>query len=429
MNTANISPTDEDWALSSERATDTILAANSEGSVSEDNVTTDDPANIQDHLQSLQQVLQTTNPIKLPDFRPVIFKCRPSECNNSTLMGLSSQLDVLCFGDASNTYADPDFTMDSSRFATFRWLSELGRSDYSLECEMGGHQDRWFQRTLSLSNYSDTALPNLICNSRIYGDDSMDPTALVFVRDTGSYDLEGGNEDDNTCTDTSCDSTFDAQAQLLQLDISSQAVTTPGRAPTTMAGGVIGTFNTPRTQLPSVNLPDQTENVHSRQSRVHDWSPIEALSTRWPHPSVDLDMRPACSSAILLPPWPQGQQSELPQDSSRVVDDAQHNSTVERPGHLDREGFIGKVRSRERLPRNSLRSDQDHFLVISKLSGMSYKEIKVKGRFKEAESTLRGRFRTLTKSKESRVRKPHWHDKDVSFDAPASYVVILPFTD
>jgi len=60
------------------------------------------------------------------------------------------------------------------------------------------------------------------------------------------------------------------------------------------------------------------------------------------------------------------------------------------------------------------REAQDQYLIQSKLSGMSYKEIKAKGQFKEAESTLRGRFRTLTKSKDQRVRKPQWQERDVS---------------
>lgn len=61
------------------------------------------------------------------------------------------------------------------------------------------------------------------------------------------------------------------------------------------------------------------------------------------------------------------------------------------------------------------RSSKDGFLIRSKLSGMSYREIKVKGCFREAESTLRGRFRTLTKRKEQRVRKPQWQERDVSY--------------
>ncbi|KAE8349376.1 hypothetical protein BDV28DRAFT_160540 [Aspergillus coremiiformis] len=57
---------------------------------------------------------------------------------------------------------------------------------------------------------------------------------------------------------------------------------------------------------------------------------------------------------------------------------------------------------------------RDAFLVECKRQGLSYKDIKRIGGFKEAESTLRGRFRTLTKSKEQRVRKPQWQEKDIS---------------
>jgi len=57
---------------------------------------------------------------------------------------------------------------------------------------------------------------------------------------------------------------------------------------------------------------------------------------------------------------------------------------------------------------------KDDFLIRSKAAGLSYKEIKLKGRFQEAESTLRGRYRTLTKRKEQRVRRPEWQHQDVS---------------
>ncbi|KAK3939305.1 hypothetical protein QBC46DRAFT_263540 [Diplogelasinospora grovesii] len=59
------------------------------------------------------------------------------------------------------------------------------------------------------------------------------------------------------------------------------------------------------------------------------------------------------------------------------------------------------------------RSAKDDFLVRSKQAGMTYKEIRRRGRFSEAESTLRGRFRTLTKAKEERVRKPEWSTADL----------------
>jgi hypothetical protein len=64
--------------------------------------------------------------------------------------------------------------------------------------------------------------------------------------------------------------------------------------------------------------------------------------------------------------------------------------------------------------RTSKRSkSKDQMLVDLKQRGYSYKDIKVMGQFEEAESTLRGRYRTLTKPKEARVRKPEWGDREV----------------
>ncbi|KAI9724819.1 MAG: hypothetical protein M1812_000095 [Candelaria pacifica] len=82
------------------------------------------------------------------------------------------------------------------------------------------------------------------------------------------------------------------------------------------------------------------------------------------------------------------------------------------------------ARSSRRMSRNSntssaeignshRRRSKDAFLVKSKVAGMSYKEIKARGHFTEAESTLRGRFRALTKNRKQRVRKPEWTDRDI----------------
>ena len=60
------------------------------------------------------------------------------------------------------------------------------------------------------------------------------------------------------------------------------------------------------------------------------------------------------------------------------------------------------------------RSERDQLLLDLRSQGYSYKEIKRMGTFTEAESTLRGRVRVLTKPKGERVRSPVWHPKDVS---------------
>jgi hypothetical protein len=77
--------------------------------------------------------------------------------------------------------------------------------------------------------------------------------------------------------------------------------------------------------------------------------------------------------------------------------------------------------------RHRHRSEKDEYLVQSKLRGMTYKEIRKQGGFTEAESTLRGRFRTLTKPKEQRVRKPEFQEVDVSFVSiffPPTYILL-----
>jgi hypothetical protein len=95
---------------------------------------------------------------------------------------------------------------------------------------------------------------------------------------------------------------------------------------------------------------------------------------------------------------------------------AAYNTTQTLPSLVD---AVDTPSSAESLPRTPAGSSQRHnpknaLLIQCKEQGMSYKDIKALGGFKEAESTLRGRYRTLTKPKEERVRRPEWSDHDVS---------------
>lgn len=74
-----------------------------------------------------------------------------------------------------------------------------------------------------------------------------------------------------------------------------------------------------------------------------------------------------------------------------------------------------RAASRQLESRSGQRdTSKDDFLVRCKGLGWSYKQIKEVGGFEEAESTLRGRYRALTKPREARLRKPEWARKDVS---------------
>ena len=60
------------------------------------------------------------------------------------------------------------------------------------------------------------------------------------------------------------------------------------------------------------------------------------------------------------------------------------------------------------------RKADDEILLDGKKDGLTYKEIRKKLHVKCAESTLRGRYRSLTKARKDRVRKPVWRRIDVS---------------
>ncbi|KAG9637607.1 hypothetical protein KCU64_g14136, partial [Aureobasidium melanogenum] len=59
------------------------------------------------------------------------------------------------------------------------------------------------------------------------------------------------------------------------------------------------------------------------------------------------------------------------------------------------------------------RNARNEYLREARRHGLSYKEIKCRGDFTEAESTLRGRHRILSKPKEMRVRNPQWNYSDI----------------
>ncbi|OAX82003.1 hypothetical protein ACJ72_03652 [Emergomyces africanus] len=93
------------------------------------------------------------------------------------------------------------------------------------------------------------------------------------------------------------------------------------------------------------------------------------------------------------------------------VEPFEPNTTIKQPGRPRKTKACEAQEAANTGPQRT--SAKDEYLIRCKRAGMSYKDIKEKGNFSEAESTLRGRFRTLTKRKEQRVRKPGWQEKDV----------------
>ncbi|KAF2666002.1 hypothetical protein BT63DRAFT_442332 [Microthyrium microscopicum] len=64
-------------------------------------------------------------------------------------------------------------------------------------------------------------------------------------------------------------------------------------------------------------------------------------------------------------------------------------------------------------PDTPERDSIDEFILAWRSQGKTYKEIKDLGNLDIAESTLRGRYRTLIKPKNQRVRKPEWQPVDI----------------
>jgi hypothetical protein len=73
-----------------------------------------------------------------------------------------------------------------------------------------------------------------------------------------------------------------------------------------------------------------------------------------------------------------------------------------------------RVMQRIPLPPKDDNLAKDRYIVKGKQLKLSYGQIKAIADWPDAESTLRGRFRNFTKAKHERVRKPVWHEEDVS---------------
>ncbi|PCG90836.1 Hypothetical protein PENO1_097080 [Penicillium occitanis (nom. inval.)] len=64
------------------------------------------------------------------------------------------------------------------------------------------------------------------------------------------------------------------------------------------------------------------------------------------------------------------------------------------------------------LPPDGDNLAKDRYIVRGKQLKLSYGQIKAIAGWRDAESTLRGRYRNFTKAKHERVRKPVWHEID-----------------
>lgn len=97
---------------------------------------------------------------------------------------------------------------------------------------------------------------------------------------------------------------------------------------------------------------------------------------------------------------------DLDAQTSSESDDDYEEASSDSPLHPRNYTFAGgDINARNR---------RDELLLKMRSQKYSYRDIKDICGFKEAESTLRGRYRALTKENHERVRKPQWKPHDVS---------------
>ena len=86
-----------------------------------------------------------------------------------------------------------------------------------------------------------------------------------------------------------------------------------------------------------------------------------------------------------------------------------------RPDGYPQINFRNPFQAAQGANTQAQRKHNDEILMQGKRDGLTYKEIRQKMEGESpAESTLRGRFRALTKARKDRVRKPIWTKLDVS---------------
>lgn len=136
--------------------------------------------------------------------------------------------------------------------------------------------------------------------------------------------------------------------------------------------------------------------------------PYETYQDIQPPPVQPAAVQPAAVQPVHYPGF------GTVQDFADSGMDASTEACSEDDSDSDMDDRLGEDMNDRALHDAQVRRDRDKYLLKMRHEGFSYKEIKRRGNFREAESTLRGRVRVLTKDKADRVRRPEWTEEDVS---------------
>jgi hypothetical protein len=166
-----------------------------------------------------------------------------------------------------------------------------------------------------------------------------------------------------------------------------------------------------RQQVSAAFAFDGTPSCGPAYPYSHDISPG---TTQWCPPGYS----PGHSG---LPPTPPNAQTAFHRQANMLESSNDHRTKLSQAQWT---GFVTEMPERDEqddppvmqnADPDTRRKSDDEILMKCKAEGITYKEIKKRLRTKVAESTLRGRYRALTKPRKDRVRKPVWTENDVSF--------------
>jgi hypothetical protein len=195
----------------------------------------------------------------------------------------------------------------------------------------------------------------------------------------------------------------------------------------------VGLSGIPRTSASTVMTPVVPSNGSSRQDLIliapldddqqsgSGYSHSQNSSTGhspWyrAKQSYDTSNAPYRSRNVAIYSNPSSDTSLLPTSGPRPTQHCLTPWNGSRPSAHTQDRIQDKFQVPRSAGAQAQREHNDQVLIEGKRRGETYKEIKLKmvGE-KPAESTLRGRYRSLTKARKDRVRKPVWTKVDVSY--------------
>ncbi|KAI9707417.1 MAG: hypothetical protein M1836_000378 [Candelina mexicana] len=260
-----------------------------------------------------------------------------------------------------------------------------------------------------------TSLAELLCGDRPYGGSEPFDTLALTSNIPTTYSEHAMRHYSNFPIVDSSASFQEGCRQPLTMLSTGDALSPSNYSP---AGGS-GRLRLDGTPSPNIRQVDQ----NSFRPSIHPSSFTPYVRSAWPFYTPDngkevLSPRTDCKSHPNVQPRTRLARRVASPESTQERGSRQHRR---RRNILDEPVTVrgSKSSSRSVNPTSATvgnayrRRSKDAFLVRSKSAGMSYKEIKARGHFTEAESTLRGRFRALTKNRKQRVRKPEWTDRDI----------------